>query len=301
MKRIGMLCALFSALIYGIAPVFGKMTFAWGNNSVNLTFWRASLSLPILLVLALRKGKLSFSWQAIKDLLVAGGLQGLTALTLSGSYVYMAVGTATVLHFVYPLLVALLCAIFYKQRLGARKIGALCVSVLGVAFFFDTSNPGNTMGVFLAMTSGVTFAGCILWLNRPSLKEMPSFQFSLCVSAMVALISGVFGVCAGRITMDLPSVAWWIMIACSIATMVCALALFKLGVRWAGAVETSMISLIEPVATMVFGLIVLGDGLSLQKLIGCVIILGSLFYITFYEMRSRKAQGEGKTMVMEAE
>ncbi len=296
MKRMGILCALLSALIYGIAPVFGKMTFAWGNNSVNLTFWRATLSLPILLFLALRKGKISFSWQAAKDLLIAGGLQGLTALTLSGSYAYMAVGTATVLHFIYPLLVALLCAIFFKQRLGAKKIGALCVSVLGVAFFFDASNPGNTMGVLLAMTSGVTFAGCILWLNRPSLKEMPSFQFSLCISATVALIAGVFGACTGRITVTLPPAAWWIMVACSIATMVGALALFKLGVRWAGAVETSMISLIEPVATMVFGLIVLGDGLSWQKLIGCVIILGSLFYITLYEMRGRRVQAAGDTV-----
>ena len=51
--KIGISCAVCSALIFGFTPVLASITFEMGSNALTLTFYRNTMAVPVLLVILL--------------------------------------------------------------------------------------------------------------------------------------------------------------------------------------------------------------------------------------------------------
>ena len=56
------------------------------------------------------------------------------------SYSYIPVGSATVLHFLYPLFVCLFNFLFYKQTLNQKQMLCLALAIVGVFCFIDNTS-----------------------------------------------------------------------------------------------------------------------------------------------------------------
>ena len=71
----GVLCAVISALVFGITPVLASMTFEMGSNAMTLTFYRNALAVPVLLVVLLyRRENLKISLRDFAVLFLVSGL-----------------------------------------------------------------------------------------------------------------------------------------------------------------------------------------------------------------------------------
>ena len=51
----GKICLVFSAIIYGIAPLLAKIAYQGGMNEITLTFLRTFLALPLLFILMFQR------------------------------------------------------------------------------------------------------------------------------------------------------------------------------------------------------------------------------------------------------
>ena len=156
-KTKGFICVIISAFIFGFTPILCKMTYSGGSNSIMLVFLRNSMSLPIMYaILKYNKVSLKISMQEFSKLLILSVFSTiLTALLLYISYNYISVGMATTVHYVYPILVALVLAIFFKEKINKIQIFSLIISFIGVLMFFDGDSSLNFAGLFIAFASHV--------------------------------------------------------------------------------------------------------------------------------------------------
>ena len=68
-------------------------------------------------------------------------------------------------------------------------------------------------------------------------------------------------------------------------TSVGAVTLFQLGVLYVGPSTSAILSTFEPITSIVCGVLILGESLSLLKIIGCVLILSGVILITLSESK----------------
>ena len=98
-----------------------------------MTFLRAFLALPFLAA-TMKVQKIPFASTPgeMRDLILAGLGSAVTTMLLYGSYAFISICTATTLHFIYPVVVSLLCFLIYKDKLNLPTLIALALSSAGV-------------------------------------------------------------------------------------------------------------------------------------------------------------------------
>ena len=281
-KAIGYLCILASALIFGFTPVLAAISYSGGNNGVNMAFLRALLPLPILFLLARRepaapKGQ----W---RNGIVPGILLSGSTLMLYSSYTYLSPGLATTLHFLYPLYVVLYETLAEKKPLRLGKGLGLMLGLAGALMFLEGGG-GDLRGYGLALLSGMCYAAYIISLNREARHPLPLYRLMLTVSLTGALVCGIVGTVLRKITFALTLPAWLCAVCVALLVAVGACVLFQRGVRTVGQSNAAMFSLLEPITSIFFSVLLMNDTLYFVKLLGCVLILGGLAFTALEERR----------------
>lgn len=118
-------------------------------------------------------------------LIIMGLLVALSSLTLFLSYNYMAAGIASTLLFVYPIMVALIMAMVFKEKLALQTIVCMLLALGGIGLLYK-SEDGSTLsliGTLLVFASSLSYAIYIVGINQTSLKmwlrlKSPSMSFS---------------------------------------------------------------------------------------------------------------------------
>ena len=73
----GKLCLIASAFLYGVAPVFAKVSYSGGANGITLTFLRASMSVPLLYAIMKADGiSLRLTKDELKSIVLLGVFGG---------------------------------------------------------------------------------------------------------------------------------------------------------------------------------------------------------------------------------
>ncbi len=281
-KYGGMAAALLSAFLFGSTAILAKWTYLYGSNPVMLTFLRALFALPVLfLVLRLRHVSLRLSRREARDILLVGFLGfAPTGLLLYGSFVYIPVGFGTVLHFMFPVVVTLGGVLLYRQKIGPAKLLALGFAMVGVLLFFEGAGQAGLLGTVLALASAVTYSVYILGVERTSLFSMPklklTFYFSLCAS----LFSGGLALCTGNLTFAIQPLGYLYSFLISMLVAVGAFTLLQLAITLCGATTAAILSTLEPITAVALGVLLLGEGITPKKMLGCVFILAAVTLIT---------------------
>ena len=174
----GYLFVIVSAFLFGCMPLITKHIYAEGVNTLSLVFLRNALSVPVLGTLAkLNRQPLKVPGKALVSI-GAVGITGccLTPLLLFASYNYIASGTSTVLHFIYPALTVVGGIVFLRQRTKPGTLLAVAVCISGICLFYDPAQPMDLRGGGLAVLSGVTYGAYILLLGVFPYKDISGFR-----------------------------------------------------------------------------------------------------------------------------
>lgn len=286
----GMLFTLLSALLFGVTPVLASFTYDMGSNASTLTFYRNLMVVPVLLVVMLIR-KIPFKITAKEALLlvIVGVLfRASTTFMLYDSYPYLGIGTATTLHFLYPVCTALLCRLVFREKLGRGKVLALCLATAGIAFFCDPSSGLGLMGVLLATASALTYSCYMAGMDKTSLKEMNPNKVACYMGFTNAMAILLLDLPQKKIVFDLPPKAMLYTFIIAICTSFGAVALLQLGIKELGASTAAIFCMFEPIASVLSGWLFLHEAMPLSKIIGCAVILGAVTIIVIAD--SRKAQ-----------
>lgn len=289
-KRVkGYLYIVASAVIFGSMPLMTKYLYTDGLNAISLVLLRNLMALPVLAILALMTQKtLRVPLKALPSMGLIG-IMGccVTPMLLCGSYTRIASGTSTVFHFIYPAVVVLLGVVFLRERV--RKDNLLCalICLVGICMFYTPGTSLDPMGSIMALSSGVTYAIYILMLPRFRYREINGFRFSFYVIGISTLIMGAVCLLSGQLVLPGSWMGWGLCLVFALSVTVGAVVLFQQGTFLVGAQHASILSTLEPITSVFLGVLVLGEPLGIQTVVGaCLVILASIL-IAVFETRKR--------------
>ncbi|MFL0246213.1 DMT family transporter [Candidatus Clostridium stratigraminis] len=284
MKKIyGIIYALLSSAAFGFMPIFAKIIYNNGSNTltvISLRFLLAALMLYIFFIFA----KVDFRVNKTQFIILALiGLIGYTStgLTLFYSYNYITVGLATTMHFVYPAIVIILNYFIYKESFTKNKVIALLVSITGVYILIGVKAEGlHIGGVILAIASGFCYAACVMGMNNKEIKKLSNlvtvFYFSL--FAGVSLI--IFTLLSGKFIFPLNTETATSIIGISLISTIVSIGLFVKALKIIGASSTSILGTFEPIVSIIMGIILFNEKLTITLIIGTILILASVIILS---------------------
>lgn len=291
MKTKGIILTMLSSITFGFAFTLGPMTYGLeGSNPVTLTFLRNFLSLPFLLVIILLlKINLKVTKKQLKDLMILGFVgNAITTLMLNMAFAYVDVGIVTPIHFTYPIFVTLGCVIFFHEKLSKQKVLALIIAMSGIGCFFITAltsaslGASTLIGLILAVASGMFYAFYIIFMDKSGLKSEPPFKITFYVAISSSIGMFIYGMITNQLVFStLTPKAWGLSAIFAFLCTVVALSLLQVGIKHIGASEAAVISTFEPITSVIFGAILLGEKITLMKIIACTLIFAGVLILSF--------------------
>lgn len=285
-RTVGYISVMISGMVFGTMPLLAKIIFSQGGNAINLVFWRFFLALPVLFYLIRRNPKIDFriTKKQRKNLISVGILgYAATAMTLFVSYNYIATGVATTLHFVYPILVIIGSGVFYRDRLTFIKIFSGILSTIGIYLLYSGELSGSLFGIFMALLSGISYAFCVLYIDKSGLKNMPSYKLTFYLSFIASIAMFFFAIFTGQFTLQLTLLGWAVTLFLSNFVTLGAVNLLNVGIQRIGSQSSGILSTLEPITSIILGVLIFSEVLNFEILIGCILILTAVILIIKYD------------------
>jgi len=196
------------------------------------------------------------------------------------------IAIALLTFYTYPVLLAVYGRVTGTERLGAVKIGALALALVGMVLVvtasFDPSGVGlDPLGLALGFVSSVAAAA---WVGfGRACPSVPAEQaMGLALAGTVGVV-GLLAIVAGPPTaitfpFDNPGV-WPTILLTGILSGAASALLFTMGLRLISRVRAGVLGLIEPIVGTIAAAIVLGELLEPVQLLGGAFVLGAALLI----------------------
>lgn len=296
-KVKGYLLGAVAAATYGMNPLFALPLYKTGMDPDSVLFFRYLFAIPLLGVMIKTRGRnFRLRRNEVLPLAVMGLLVALSSLTLFLSYNYMDAGIASTLLFVYPVLVALIMAAVFKEKLTLATGACILLALGGIALLCKTAD-GSTLsltGTLLVLASALSYAIYIVGVNSTTLKNVATLKVTFYV-LLFGLSLFLVRLDFGR-SIHLPN-AWYLwgnLIALAVFPTAISFLCTTSAIQYIGSTPTAILGALEPVTAVCFGVAVFGEVLTPRIACGIVLIILAVTFIvaggniTAYLVRFRK-------------
>ncbi|WP_418976391.1 DMT family transporter [Alistipes putredinis] len=276
-KSKGTLCGIVAAVSYGMNPLGALSLYRAGVNTNSVLFYRYALAAVLLAALLLvQKTSLRITRRDFSVLGLLGVMFAVSSLTLFMSFHYMDAGIASTLLFVYPVMVAVIMAIFFRERISLVTVLSISLALCGIALLYRGEGGAvlNTAGVVLVMASSLSYALYIVVVNRASL-DMSSVKLTFYVLLFGVAAIVLYSLCCPDQPLQLlstPSMWAWAAMLALIPTVV-SLVLMTVAVHAIGSTPTAVMGALEPLTAVVIGVTIFGELFTARLAAGIGLIL----------------------------
>ena len=156
----------------------------------------------------------------------------------------------------------------------------------------DFASGVDVMGSALALLSGVSYAVFVIAGRKSSFVVLRPLVVILFVSFFSAGVFGTKAAVQGRLMLPSSLGVWMLLAVISLFCTVLALAMLTVGIRILGPTTASMLNMLEPVTSVVTGILVFHEVLTLRTALGCVLILCSTLIIVLGEKTPARVENE---------
>jgi drug/metabolite transporter (DMT)-like permease len=279
----GIIYTALSGILYGSIGYFGSTLLANGLSLPSLLLWRFLLSAIMLLPLSLTwiRKRPHFDFKNLGLLFILGAIfyGGSTALYFEASK-SIGTGLAMVIFFAYPIFVVLFSTILHKSHFSMIMLASLLLIVLGCALISVGGHFAiDLYGIGLAVLSGAGYGVYVFFSKEASRTISPG------LGTLVVCLGGVawFAVAAfifdGYVQIPSTTFLWVNASLFSLMGTVLPVMLMLLGLKTISASKASIISVLEPVTTLMVGALILGENISTLQYVGVFIILSSAIFV----------------------
>lgn len=280
----GILCGVGAAVSYGMNPLGALPLYADGINTTTVLFYRYGLAVILLgLFMAVERKSFSITLKEFAILVPLGVLFALSSLTLFASFHFMDAGVASTLLFVYPVMVAIIMAIFFKERITFVTVLSILLSLSGIALLYRGGDGGvlDTTGVLLVMLSSLTYALYIVIVNKSSwrMSSLKLTFYVLLVGVLLITSCSFFGDGEARIQILTTPSMWLHASILAVFPTIVSLLLMVVAVHEIGSTPTAVIGALEPLTAVMLGVTLFGEELTLRLSVGITLILSAVILI----------------------
>lgn len=280
-RALGTLLVALSAAGFGAMPIFARQAYAAGVDLYGILLPRFVIAAGLLALLAVvRRSRMPPARHVAMLALLGGiGYVGQSMMYYTALH-HASAGLVALLLYAYPFIVALLAAVFLRERLGLRQVVTLPIAAAGLALTIGGGS-GSTLGILLALGAALVYSVYIVAGTRVMREVDPLVASSVvCAAAATSMATVALWRVSSQLPLALPvNAAGWVPVA-SIALLstVLAITAFFVGLKWLGASLTSVLSTLEPVVSVTLGALVLHEAVSgLQAAGGAIVIAAAIW------------------------
>lgn len=221
----------------------------------------------------------------IKELSVIGGLGVLFAvssLTLFTSFYFMDAGIASTLLFVYPIMVAVIMAIFFHEKITFSTTLSILLALSGIAMLYksDGNETLSTIGIILVMVSSLSYALYIIIINRSGLR-MSAIKLTFYV-LLFCILTIIVHSCMGqsyRLQLLTTPYMWFFAFLLAVLPTVISLVTMSIAVRIIGSTPTAILGALEPLTAIAIGVTLFHEPFTPRLASGILLILSGVILI----------------------
>ena len=284
-RLIGIFLIVVAAASFATSPILARIAYDAGANPNTFLFIRFVIAATVLTLIMVFKGlqwprgRLLVSLVLIGVFCFAGlNLSFYTALTLAP------VNLVIVITYMYPALVTLLSALFLKQPITNQKIAALFLTLVGVVVTTGLDWGGQYLGIVLAIATAVIYSAYFTF-GSLSIRKAGPVPSSVVIFISTTIVYGVLVTIQG---FKLPTTlsGWTAIILCALFSTAFGIVCLYEGLKRVDPANTAIICTLEVVVAAALAILILGETMSLSKILGAcmiifaVIILGKSEYKT---------------------
>lgn len=283
MRSALLILLILSGVMWGAAGVFVRELSAFGMDGTTIVFSRVAVAALMMLALILLTDCRLLRIQ-LKDLWVVV-LCGLSILGLNLFYTIsveqLSLSLAAVLLSLSPLFMLVMVRLVFGEAVTSRKVVYMVTSVIGcvmVSGFLEGDSSLSALGVVCGLAAAFFYALYGIASKKASSRGYGTYTilfYSLLVAALVTAPFSDFGVIAEYASGGAGNVGF--MIVHSAVASFLPYIFYTIAMVRADAGTTSLLAACgEPVAAMVFGLLIYSETPTPLMLLGMVIAIASM-------------------------
>lgn len=283
-KVKGVTLGSIAAASYGLNPLFALPLYADGMTADSMLFYRYVFAILMLGAMLLVQGK-SFRLRRreLIPLAAMGVMFSASSLLLFLSYQYMDAGIASTILFAYPLLVALIMWLVFKERASLLTWLCILMAFVGICLLYrgKPDAPLSTIGIVLVLLSSLAYAIYIVGVNRSVLKKMDSSRltfYALLFGSSIYFIRLTYidvETASFNFALQTPVNPWmWVNLVClALFPTIVSLVTMNLSIHCIGSTPAAILGALEPITALVIGVCIFGETLTPRIVIGVVLVL----------------------------
>ena len=283
----GLLLAAAGSIAFSGKAIIVKLAYLHGVDAITLVMLRMLFALPFFIAMAWWAGR----HQAP---LTRNDWLGVLGLGFLGYYLssyldflglqYISASFERLILYLNPTLVLVLGWVLYKRKITYRQGMAMALSYSGVLLVFghEVSLVGDNiaLGAILVFGSAITYA-IYLTYSGELVQRLGSLRLAglaTTVACFFCILQFVLLKPVAALNVA-PEVIWLSMLNATVCTVLPVL-LIMMAIERIGPSLTSQIGMIGPLSTLTMGAFFLNETFNLWILMGTVLVLGGVFWVT---------------------
>jgi len=281
----GFILASLGTALFSVKSIFIKLAYAAGSDPESVLLLRMVIAAPFYALVAIWQWRVNqhFRQTYCSSLLLKIVLVGFIGYYLASLLDLMGLALISaqlerMLLFTYPIMVAILGWLFFKQPLSLKMGLALLVSYLGITLIYQQemsfSGENTSLGTLLVTLSALSFSFYVLFSKQliHKIGSVPFTSLAMLFSTLFMLIH--YGLLMEQDIILNNEILLWVVLLAIFSTVIPSF-MISAAIGQIGPAQTGIIGTLGPLVTLVLAVSFLGEPFSYLHLAGfCLVVLG---------------------------
>lgn len=281
--NLGPLLIIIAACFWGSMGIFVRKLESFDFSAIQIVSIRLTLAALFFCLVQLIVDPSGFKI-ALRDIPLFLGLGFGSILFFTICYfsaiTIMPLSTAAILLYTSPIWIMLMSAIFFHEKMNAKKLIALALAFAGCVLVSGISGGGITMvGLLLGLGSGLGY-GLYSILGTIALRRY--FPYTVTTYTFLFAGLGSWFICKpidmiSHFTQapNLPFLIGFCFLT-ALVTAVIPFLTYTLGLKTVEASKAGIIATLEPVVATIIGILCFSEGLTVLSALGILLVLSAV-------------------------
>lgn len=283
-RRIGLTYGAFASASYGTNPLFALPLYAAGIGVNSVLFYRYAIAVILygIWLRLVKKVSLKISLNEGAILLLLGLFFSLSSYTLFDAFKYIEAGIACTILFIYPVLVAIIMAVFFKEKITKTVVASISLITVGITLLYHGKEGAtlNLHGVLIVLLSALLYSLYIVGVkNIKPIRHMNSAKmtFYVMLFGLVVYITNL-NFCTELQILTSP-ILWLYTIGLALFPTIISIETINVAIKLIGSTTTAILGSLEPLTALFFGVVIFHEQLTPRIMLGIVTVIAGVILI----------------------
>jgi len=286
----GFIFVFTGAICFSVKAILIKLAYVHAVDAVTLLTLRMAFSLPFFVAVPFfYRQKESYQRATTQDWIqiILLGILGYYVASIFDFWglQYVTASFERLILFIYPTIVVLLSALFFKKPITKNIVIALLLTYLGIFIIFSDSSlkaqHNMLLGSAFIFVSAFTYAAYLVGSGKliPKIGSVLFNTYAMIVSSIAVLIH--FAIAQPSDLFHLTFEMYGYGFAIAIISTVIPTFLIAEGIHLIGPSKASIIASVGPVITILLGYLLLNEPITKMELLGASFVMSGVLFISY--------------------